>query len=111
MVTRWGMAKLGLVAFKTDEEQPFLGYELSQGRDYSEATAAEIDREVRRLLDEAHEEARRRLSASRQPLDRLVDALLQEETVGSEKLNHILGPRPQAPAEVIQPRSIASARS
>ena len=47
MITRWGMGKLGLAAFKADEEHPFLGYELSQGRDYSEATAARIDEEVR----------------------------------------------------------------
>ena len=53
MVTRWGMAKLGPIAFRVDEQQPFLGYELSQRPDYSEATAAEIDGEVRRLLEEA----------------------------------------------------------
>jgi cell division protease FtsH len=42
MVSRWGMGKLGLVAFRADEQQPFLGYELSQRPDYSEATAAEM---------------------------------------------------------------------
>jgi cell division protease FtsH len=46
MVTRWGMGNLGLTAFQADEEQPFLGYELAQGRDYSEDTAARIDRDV-----------------------------------------------------------------
>ncbi len=93
MVTRWGMSKLGLVAFKTDEQQPFLGYEISQGRDYSEATAARIDQEVSRLLQETHDDVRRCLTDSRERLDRLVDALLQEETVGSDELNRILGPR------------------
>ncbi len=93
MVTRWGMSKLGLVAFKTDEQQPFLGYEISQGRDYSEATAARIDQEVSRLLEEIHDAVRRCLTDSRERLDRLVDALLQEETVSSDELNRILGPR------------------
>ena len=93
MVTRWGMGKLGLVAFKADEEHPFLGYEISQGRDYSEATAARIDQDVIRLIDEAHEEVRRCLSANRQKLDRLVEALLREETIGPDELNSILGPR------------------
>src|SRR5208282_667568 len=93
MVTRWGMGKLGLVAFKTDEQQPFLGYEISQGRDYSEATAARIDQEVSRLLQETHDGVRRCLTDSRERLDRLVDALLQDETVGSDQLNRILGPR------------------
>ncbi len=94
MVTRWGMGKLGLVAFKSDEQQPFLGYEISQGRDYSEATAARIDQDVQRLLEEAHEEVRKRLTDARERLDRLVDALLREETVGPDELNQILGPRP-----------------
>jgi cell division protease FtsH len=94
MVTRWGMSKLGLVAFKTDEQQPFLGYEISQGRDYSEATAARIDQEVQRLVEEAHQQVHARLTASRERLDRLVATLLREETVGYDELCKILGPRP-----------------
>jgi len=90
MVTRWGMGKLGLIAFRVDEQQPFLGYELSQRPDYSEATAAEIDLEVRGLLEQSHEQVRRQLSDSRTYLDRLVEALLEEETVGLDKLTHLL---------------------
>lgn len=101
MVTRWGMGNLGLIAFKSDEQQPFLGYEISQGRDYSEETAARIDQEVHRLLDEAHEEVRLKLSKGRDRLDRLVDALLREETIDTGELNRILGPRPEAePAQI-----------
>jgi cell division protease FtsH len=98
MVTRWGMGKLGLVAFRVDEQQPFLGYELTQKPDYSEATAAEIDREVRDLLEQSHDQVRQRLNDSRHYLDRLVEALLEEETVGSDKLTQLLGPRPQPQA-------------
>ncbi len=98
MVTRWGMGKLGLVAFRVDEQQPFLGYELAQRPDYSEATAAEIDLEVRSLLEQSHERVQRQLSDSRHYLDSLVEALLEEETVGLEKLTRILGPRPQPQA-------------
>ena len=94
MVTRWGMGKLGLVAFRVDEQQPFLGYELTQKADYSEATAAEIDAEIRSLLAQSHELVRRRLSDLRSQLDRLVEALLEEETVGLERLTQLLGPRP-----------------
>jgi cell division protease FtsH len=101
MVTRWGMSKLGLAAFKTDEEQPFLGYEISQGRDYSEATAARVDQEVMRLLEETHDRARRCLTDSRERLDRLVEALLREETVGSDELIRILGPRLDSSSEEI----------
>jgi len=95
MITRWGMGKLGLAAFKADEEHPFLGYELSQGRDYSEATAARIDEEVRAMLEEIHQQVRRCLTGARDGLDRLVNALLHEETVGADQLVEILGPRPK----------------
>jgi cell division protease FtsH len=95
MVTRWGMDKLGLVAFRANEQQPFLGYELAQRPDYSEATAAEIDSEVRGLLEQNHQQVRRLLSDSRCYLDRLVEILLVEETVSLDKLTVLLGPRPQ----------------
>jgi cell division protease FtsH len=55
MVTRWGMGTIGLAAFEADSEQPFLGYELAQGRDYSEATAARIDEEVQHILQDRHQ--------------------------------------------------------
>jgi cell division protease FtsH len=101
MVTRWGMSKLGLVAFKTDEQQPFLGYEIAQGRDYSEATAARIDQEVLRLLEQTHDRVKHCLTDARDRLDRLVEALLREETVNSEELSRILGPRLGHEAEEI----------
>lgn len=93
MVTRWGMGSLGLIAFQSDDQQPFLGYELSQGRDYSEATAARIDENVQHLLEERHEEVYRLLTDARDRLDRLVDALLREETINEDEMVGILGPR------------------
>jgi cell division protease FtsH len=96
MVTRWGMGDLGLVAFRADEEHPFLGYELAQGRDYSEATAARIDQEVLRLLGERHEAVRYLLTDAQTKLDRLVQALLHDETIGRDALTRILGARPEA---------------
>jgi cell division protease FtsH len=95
MVTRWGMGSLGSLAFASAEEQPFLGYQLSQGRDYSEATAALIDRDLRDLLSARHEVVQKLLATNRDKLDRLADALLREETVGSEQLSSILGSRPE----------------
>ncbi|HEY9085844.1 MAG TPA: ATP-dependent zinc metalloprotease FtsH [Candidatus Tyrphobacter sp.] len=100
MVTRWGMGEIGLLAFKTDEQQPFLGYEMAQGRDYSEATAARIDADVARLLDEAHDLVRRSLTEARDRLDALAQALLREETIGSDELQHILGPPVQRKPEI-----------
>jgi cell division protease FtsH len=100
MVTRWGMGDLGLTAFQADEEQPFLGYELAQGRDYSEATAARIDQDVQRLLEEGHEAVYRLLADARDKLDELVSVLLQEETIDRDTLIQILGPRPEVTEEV-----------
>jgi len=99
MVTRWGMSNLGPMAFKTDDEHPFLGYELTQGRDFSEATAARIDQEVQQMIEERHEFVRKLLMNAREKLDLLAETLLKEETVDQEELIRILGPRPEPNGE------------
>jgi cell division protease FtsH len=99
MIVRWGMGDLGPVAFQSDAEQPFLGYELAQGRDYSEATAARIDQQVERLLEERHEFVRQLLTAGRGKLDQVVQALLSAETIDQDALAHILGPRAEGKEE------------
>ncbi len=93
MITRWGMGSLGLQAFATDEEQPFLGYELTQGRDYSEQTAAQIDKDIQTILNTCHEEVKALLDREHAKLDTLVEVLLRDETVEREGLERILGPR------------------
>ena len=93
MVTRWGMGGLGLMALSSDEEQPFLGYELTQQRDYSEETAARIDRDVRMLLDEQHQIALHLLTDNREKLDALVKVLLHDETIDGEVMTKVIGPR------------------
>jgi cell division protease FtsH len=103
MVARWAMGSLAEVAFEADEEQPFLGYEMAQGRDYSEQTAARIDKDVEQLLAERHEAVRRLLAGAREPLDRLAAALLDHETVGPEELEQLLGPLPKRTAAVPPP--------
>jgi cell division protease FtsH len=92
MVTRWGMSDIGLAAFRADESQPFLGYELTQGRDYSEATAARVDASVQQLLSGAHEGVLTLLRASKNQLETLAEALLRDETLELSQLNTILGP-------------------
>jgi cell division protease FtsH len=82
------------MAFQADEEQPFLGYELAQGRDYSEETAARIDEQVQRVLEERHQVVRRQFTEARPELDDLVQALLKKETIDQDELGRILGPRP-----------------
>lgn len=94
MVTRWGMSEVGLAAFESDETQPFLGYELTQGRSYSEDTAARIDQTVQKLLCERHQSVTQLLTKHRQSLDALAQELLAHETVQQPRLVEILGERP-----------------
>jgi cell division protease FtsH len=95
MVTRWGMGELGLASYKMDDEHPFLGFDLSQGRDYGEATADRIDQEVNRIFEEGQATARRILLAKRKELDRLVEALMKNETTDGRVLAAVLGARPE----------------
>jgi cell division protease FtsH len=93
MITRWGMGSLGPIAFATDEQQPFLGYELAQGREYSEELAAHIDEDIQKLLNERYAFSRQLLENARDQLDLLVKALLQDEIVLQDDLVRILGAR------------------
>lgn len=99
MVTRWGMGNIGPLAFKIDEEQPFLGYELSRGKDYSEATASIIDDNIQSLLKDSHDTVYQLLMNRRKLIDNIAETLLQEETIGKDKLIQILGPRPENDGE------------
>ncbi len=99
MMTRWGMGSLGPVAFESDDQQPFLGYELSRGKDYSESTAARIDEDVRKLIAERCEIVASLLNGARGKLDKLAETLLHEETVDELVLEQILGAGNQVPKE------------
>jgi len=94
MVTTWGMSELGLAAYESSGADRFLGYELGQGRPYSEDTARRIDGAVNVLLEERHGAVRRLLGDARERLDRLAEALLKQETVEFDELERLLGPRP-----------------
>ena len=94
MVTRWAMTDFGLMTLDTDDQQPFLGYELAQGRDHSEATASRVDAEVQQLLQERYTYTYNCLNEKRDALDALVGALMEHETVTREEMEKILGPRP-----------------
>ncbi len=94
MVTRWGMGSFGPMALRTDEEQPFLGYEIAQGRELSEEMQAQVDRDVAAILDEAHARAQKLIDDHRRDLETLAEALLTSETVAGDALVDLLGPRP-----------------
>ena len=86
MVTRYGMSEeLGPMTFGRKEELVFLGKEIGEQRDYSEAVAEQIDVEVRRIVDGAHEKARQALTKHREELDRVAKTLIDIETLGAEE--------------------------
>jgi cell division protease FtsH len=98
MVTEYGMsAKLGPMALGQKSEQVFLGRDFSSHPDYSENIAFEIDKEIRRLLDESFAEARSILVQYRPVLDSIVDALLKHETVEKDLLQKLLEPVKKRP--------------
>jgi len=97
MVTEWGMSdKLGPLAYGKKEEQIFLGREIAQHRDYSEHTAIEIDEEVKRIVSENYEKAKKMISERRETLDRLTKALLEKETLDGSEIEAIVNGQPAA---------------
>jgi len=93
MVTRWGMSgELGQMTYGQKEELIFLGREISEQRDYSEAVAQKIDIEVRKLLDEAFAQAQKLLKKYRTELDSVANRLLEVETLTREEFEKIFPP-------------------
>ncbi len=99
MVTQYGMtSKLGAVKYGTSQDNVFMGRDFGHQRDYSEAVAADIDAEVRSLIDMAHHEAFDVLVENRAVLDALVVELLEKETLSKEEVARIFEPIKQRPA-------------
>ena len=105
MVCEWGMSeKMGMVEYGEHEEHVFLGRDMGRARGYSEATAEEIDREVRKLIDDAYELAKRTLVEHRDKLEVIAKALLEYETLDGAQIREIiahgkmLNPPPGPPA-------------
>ena len=90
MVTRWGMSqKMGPMVYGQKEELIFLGREISEQRDYSEAVAEEIDGEVRRLISEAYVHARDILVQYRERLDTIARRLIEVETIDAAEFERL----------------------
>ena len=87
MVTQYGMTqRLGAIKLGISDSQPFLGRDYGHQRDYSESIAAVVDSEIREMIENAHQEAFDILVANRETLDRLVEELLENETLNKEEI-------------------------
>ncbi|MDT8429445.1 MAG: ATP-dependent zinc metalloprotease FtsH [Pseudomonadales bacterium] len=94
MVMQWGMSEVvGPVHFHTGSEHPFLGYEMTQEKDFSEDTAHKIDAEVHRLVSEAEQLAISTLQEHSSFLQTLIDKLLEKETLDRAALDTLLASR------------------
>lgn len=91
MVARWGMSeRVGPMALSQGQEHAFLGREMTQLREHSEASAGLLDDEIRRLLTELEVRGRRLLEQHRGELDRLAEALAAQETLEGEEIREVL---------------------
>ena len=96
MVMEYGMSEaLGPITLGHKQEQVFLGRDFQAEPNYSDEVAYQIDKEVRRLIDEAHDEARRILTEQRDRLETIARILIEKETVGKDDLLRMLDGDPQ----------------
>ena len=90
MVTKYGMSDvLGPMTFGSDNDEVFLGMTYTQTRDYSEQVAAEIDAEVRKIIDEAYTTCEKLLAEHRPQLDRVAQALIEKEKLSGEEFEDL----------------------
>ena len=80
---------IGAIKLGADSSQPFIGREYGQQRDYSESVAATIDAEIRKMIENAHQEAFDILVANRETLDAMVLVLLEKETINKDEIAEI----------------------
>ena len=108
MVTRYGFSeRLGPVVYGTDQAQTFLGRDLGQGKGYSEAIATEIDSEVRDIVEDGYETARRILTEHMPELHKLAKYLMEREKISGDEFKIIMEggelPPLEEPAEEAKP--------
>jgi cell division protease FtsH len=94
MVCEWGMSELGPLAYGKKDEAIFLGREITQHRDYSEDTAIQIDKEVKRIVNGGYERAKAILSANRETLERIALALLDREVIDANEVKLLMENKP-----------------
>jgi cell division protease FtsH len=108
MVTHWGMSeRLGPMAFRIGEEHVFLGKEIQESRDFSEGSAQIIDEEVLQLLREADQRAFDLLKRHRPELDRLVEALLENEELDRKEIEGLVDPETRSIKHTVDEESPA----
>jgi cell division protease FtsH len=91
MVTKYGMSELGVMALEEGNRQAFLGNDWMRSADYSEKMAAGIDDQVRAIIGKCHEKAKQIIQENRTIIDRLVDLLIEQETIEGDRFRQLVG--------------------
>ena len=91
MVTEWGMSDLGFISLGSEGEPLFLGREIAQHKDFSEATAKKIDEQIGKILSECMADATKILTEHKDQLDKLAQALVARETLDDNEVRELLG--------------------
>ena len=100
MVCEWGMSEvLGPLQYGQKEEPIFIGKEIARHKDYSEQTSQLIDSEIKRIVNDAFENAKKMLAANKSTLDKLAKRLLQKEVLDRKEIEDIVGIRKGPPAK------------
>ncbi len=95
MVTEWGMSEaLGPIAYEEPEGEVFLGYSISKRKNMADSTALSVDREIRKLIDEAYQRTKDILKKYRHELDTLAKGLVEYETLSGEEIRDLLAGKP-----------------
>jgi cell division protease FtsH len=95
MITEWGMSeKLGMIAYGDNSQEVFLGHSVTQSKNVSEATAQEIDGEIRGTIDRAYAKAKRLLTENIEELHRVARGLLEHETLSGDEIRTVLRGEP-----------------
>ncbi len=101
MVTRYGMSDLlGPMVYAENEGEVFLGRSVTNTKNVSEATMQTVDAEIRRIIDEQYQVARRLIEGNRDIMEAMKDALLKLETLDMEQIEDLMNRRPVRPAKV-----------
>ena len=104
MVTRYGMSELGVMVYGENEGEVFLGRSVTQHKNVSEATMQKVDLEIRRIIDQQYDLARRLLEENRDKVEAMTKALMEWETLDAEQINDIMAgkpPRPPKPSQSV----------
>ncbi len=107
MVCEWGMSDaIGTLSIGETGEEVFIGREWIQNKNFSEETARQVDVEVRKIVDEAHDRCKQLLSDNIDVLHRIAEALLERETISGEELDLIMDNKPLPTMEDLEKESV-----